>query len=172
MQIGWRAAALSVIFAFGGCDTISPYLSPAISPSVIAPEQQPEDAPSLQGPRRASKEMNRKRAPVALRKVAWQSTSTPVSASPLQTRVEPETTRYLDTERVDLAKADRHVAEGEKSASDQILLIEQMTKDGHNAMEAGRLLRNEETLRSAGIDGSSGRKSRTSKELTVLPNQA
>jgi hypothetical protein len=46
-----------------------------------------------------------------------------------------------------LAKADRDIAEGERRVAEQIILIEQMRKDGHDTTLAKELLRNlEQTL--------------------------
>jgi hypothetical protein len=46
-----------------------------------------------------------------------------------------------------LAKADRDIAEGERRVAEQIILIEQMRKDGHDTTLAKEFLRNlEQTL--------------------------
>ncbi|WP_114948706.1 hypothetical protein [Microvirga calopogonii] len=50
-------------------------------------------------------------------------------------------------EREHLAKADRDIADGERRVAQQIILIEQMRKDGQNTALAEEFLRNlEQTL--------------------------
>ncbi|WP_114946763.1 hypothetical protein [Microvirga calopogonii] len=53
----------------------------------------------------------------------------------------------VQQEREHLAKADRDIADGERRVAEQIILIEQMRKDGHDTALAEEFLRNlEQTL--------------------------
>jgi hypothetical protein len=50
-------------------------------------------------------------------------------------------------EREDLAKAEADITAGEKRVSEQILLIDELVRDGHDVTEAGELLQSfEDTL--------------------------
>jgi hypothetical protein len=53
----------------------------------------------------------------------------------------------LEQERLDLDRADRHLAEGERRITNLILLIEDQTAQGRDTTEARKLLRNfEQTM--------------------------
>ncbi|WP_046867804.1 hypothetical protein [Microvirga massiliensis] len=53
----------------------------------------------------------------------------------------------LHQERLDLDRADRHLAEGERRITDLILRIEDQTAQGRDTTEARKLLRNfEQTM--------------------------
>lgn len=45
-----------------------------------------------------------------------------------------------ETERRHLAEAERDIAEGERRITNQLCLIEQMRRDGHDVTEAEKLL--------------------------------